>query len=255
MITDIYLETGKDVQTKKSCISPLFEFKWGGIYHRFVRTERKKKQTRTIVEDYSIAAIKSNDLVDDVKACTVKRYNSWAELYEGVGSTGRLSCGASYIPCSETAEQTICVKPADYETDCPITDIRLVWDKDYDAEALKGYKKAQVQGSDDLTWGLYYSKNTASLPVSSFKFTAQKPCSLTNTFLSDPGKESANKWMTRDKYASECTYREFDSQMQKSYRKAGSDFTMNELDLLNKLGAIDKAAALKRKPANFNAAF
>ena len=133
--------------------------------------------------------------------------------------------------------------------------MRLVWNKDYDAEALKGYKKAEVSGSDDLTWGLYYSKNTASLPVTTFKFTHKPPCSLTDTLLSDPGQESANKWMSRDKYAPKCPYEEIESRMQESYRAIGSDFTINELDLLTKLSAIGKTADLKKPPVSFQEGF
>ena len=207
------------------------------------------------MENYSIGGLKSQSFVDDVKICTVRRYKSWADAYVGIGLGTAHSCGVGYIPCSETAKQTFCVRPADYETDCPITDMRLVWNKDYDAEALKGYKKAEVSGSDDLTWGLYYSKNTASLPVSTFKLTHKPPCSLTSAFLSDPGQESANQWMTRDRYASKCTYGEIDSRMQESYRTMGSDFTLNELDLLTKLGAIEKTAALKKPPGGFQEGF
>ncbi len=31
LITDIYLETGKDKLQQKSCVEPLFERVWGGI--------------------------------------------------------------------------------------------------------------------------------------------------------------------------------------------------------------------------------
>ena len=230
---------------QKACIAPLFEWKWGGIQHGITEVKKCGKGCkRKVYTDKSIGGVKSSNFVDDVKICTVRRYKSWADVQQGVGLGAALACGVGYIPCSETAKQTICVRPVDKETDCPITDMRLVWDKDYDAEALKGYKKAKVSGSDDLTWGLYYSKNTANLPISTVKLTQKKPCSLTNTYLSNPGQESANQWMSKDRYASTCSYKEVDSRMQESYRTMGSDLTLNELDLLTKTGALSKAATL-----------
>ena len=98
----------------------------------------------------------------------MRRYKSWAELYAGVGFGQGLSCDLGYIPCSKDALQTICVKPANYEADCPITDVRIFLNENYNAELFKEYTKAEISGSNDLSWGLYYSKNYASLPVSTF---------------------------------------------------------------------------------------
>ena len=106
MITNIYLETGKDNQMKKACIAPLYEWKWGGIYHTITTVKRtgKKNKSKTIVENYSIGGIKSSNFVDDVKICTVRRYKSWADAYVGIGFGTAESCGDGYIPCSETAK-------------------------------------------------------------------------------------------------------------------------------------------------------
>lgn len=63
------------------------------------------------------------------------------------------------------------MSPEKVETDCPITDVRLVYDKDFDAQEFKDYKKAKIESDKDISWGLYYSYKYPNLPIGRFELS------------------------------------------------------------------------------------
>jgi hypothetical protein len=83
---------------------------------------------------------------------------SWLESFaKNVKSKGE-DCDAGLIPCAEGAAQTFCVLPEEAATKCPITDVRLVKNSDFDAQKLVDYERAEIRPEVNLDWGLYYSR-------------------------------------------------------------------------------------------------
>ena len=253
MITGIHLVAPGDDLESKLCPNHLFKRTFSGVSYSFTKkkTTGKKKNKSTI----STVQVRQNPIsgshfADSVKLCAVQRKKSFLDTYIGVGKGKNLSCGDSLVPCSKEASQTICVDPADYESECPITDVKIVLNEDYDAEQLKGYTKAEISGGgDDLTWALYYSKSYPGLPISTFRLTQNVPCSVDKTYITTDSKNiEKSKWISNDKFSLKCAAHDIDSEIQKSFRTLSTDVSVNEYEFLQKTGIIKAIDKLEKLP-------
>ena len=126
-------------------------------------------------------------------------------------SDGRFECEADFVACmDEIVDQTICVARADLETQCPITDVKIINKADYKKELYIDYTEAEVHSGEHLSWQLLYSKTYAGLPIERFDLTQERPCSLDSTFQV-PANQIENRYNVRDKIATHCHYDHLDS--------------------------------------------
>ena len=148
MITSIYLTTGRG-----GCEQPAFTRTWAGTddyTYTYTTTSvsssrgiERKKRRRT--QD-ATPPITGSFFKDQMTICLMKGTQSWSDAFASTGkSSETANCAEGLVACAEGAKQTICVSPDKVETECPITDVRLVYDRDFDAEQLKDYKKAEVE--------------------------------------------------------------------------------------------------------------
>lgn len=141
MIVGIYLTSDST-----ECEQPAFERTWAGTSRYEYREpmggsrrgKGKEKQRAT-------PPITASIFKDEMTICLIRGAQSWSDAFTKTGkSFQNANCADGLVPCAKGAMQTLCVNPEKVETDCPITDVRLVYDKDFNAEQLKDYKKAKI---------------------------------------------------------------------------------------------------------------
>ena len=76
---------------------------------------------------------------------------------------------------------------------------------------------------------------------------------MDNTFQTLSGlTDKVNRWIGQDKYSPECTIKDIDSEMQKSYRPLGSEIGVTELEFQERTGIIKKLEKLTDRPKGFD---
>ena len=74
--------------------------------------------------------IQGSHFKDGVKLCLKNdgaENNTWAKnSVVAAQKNSGFVCDDGFVPCSEKADMTICVKPENYESECPVTDILVL---------------------------------------------------------------------------------------------------------------------------------
>ena len=107
---------------------------------------------------------------DGLRICKVQREEKLSQLAVFMDDKKKIACPERMIPCNSNAKMTICAKSEKLSTDCPITDIKLILKKDYDAENFAGYSIAEAP--KNVNWYLLVSRTAAELlPLTTFHLT------------------------------------------------------------------------------------
>lgn len=147
MITGLYLTHG-------DCEDAAFERTWHGTQEYFLedysgkgssKRKRKRKKKADAIEAITVSTFK-----DGVSICLKRGELTFSESGVVKNATSGFNCPRGSEPCSKEASVTICLEPLRHETECPITDVKLLQREDYSKELYPLYSVAPKPDSIDI---------------------------------------------------------------------------------------------------------
>ena len=173
-------------------------------------------------------AVSYHEFKDGTQLCIVplgKRYKNIAVIRD---ASGDAKCPSGTTACSP-ASVTECVSPDKHDTECPITDIKLVDTSSYVASQHPDYTAVTATDFPQLKWRLLTSRKANFLPLSRFELTEEEPCVLSGAFKIKTNTRLENiPDRTRDIYVNACPIDPLETTMEDTFRLASSSVTVNE---------------------------
>ena len=155
-------------------------------------------------------------------------------------ASGDAKCPSGTTPCT-AAQITECISPDKHDTECPITDIKLVEASSYVASEHPGYTAVTSSDFPQLSWRLLTSRKANFLPLARFELTEEEPCVLSGAFKTKTNPLLENiQGRTRDNYVSTCPIIPLETTLEDTFRLASSTVTVNEATWLQETGIIRK---------------